>query len=126
MTSIIELKDGVKLAYKSTDTGVVITGVADGCPVNLAIPAEIAGRPVVGIGQEAFSDCASLTAITLPEGITKIGWRAFYGCASLETINIPTSVITVRDSAFANCPRLKNQTLPATVVNVGENVFDGD
>ena len=103
MTSIIELKDGVKLEYESTDTGVVITGVADDCPVNLAIPAEIAGRPVVEIGDSAFD-----------------------GCSSLKAINIPTSVITVGDSAFANCPRLKNQTLPATVVNVGENVFDGD
>ena len=38
------------------------------------------------IEYRAFSDCTSLTSITIPNGVTSIGERAFSGCSSLTNI----------------------------------------
>ena len=50
---------------------------------------------VTSIGDEAFRDCTSLTAITLPESVTSIGRDAFHGCWGLTTITIPESVTSI-------------------------------
>ena len=41
------------------------------------------------IGEDAFSNCTSLTIITLPSTIETIGYGAFSGCTSLEKITLP-------------------------------------
>ena len=61
---------------------------------------------VTSIGDSAFSDCDSLTSITIPEGITSIGWGAFYDCSSLTVITIWNSVTRIEGEAFAYCTRL--------------------
>ena len=56
----------------------------------------------------AFSDCTSLTSITIPESVTKIDNFAFSGCSSLTSITIPESVTSIGYSAFYNCSSLTN------------------
>jgi hypothetical protein len=41
------------------------------------------------IGDYTFFGCSSLTAITIPEGLTMIGQSAFDRCYSLTAITIP-------------------------------------
>jgi uncharacterized repeat protein (TIGR02543 family) len=47
------------------------------------------GKPVTGIGVEAFFECSGLTGITIPDSITSIGDSAFAGCSGLTSIALP-------------------------------------
>ena len=40
------------------------------------------------INERAFSGCANLTAITIPDSVTSIGSGAFYGCTGLKDVYI--------------------------------------
>ena len=42
------------------------------------------------IGNYAFSDCANLTDIIIPDSVTLIGSFAFEGCTSLTEIKVAT------------------------------------
>ena len=59
------------------------------------------------IGDEAFSNCRSLTSVTIPDSVTSIGNSAFYNCTSLTSIIIPCNVTSIGSSAFYYCTSLK-------------------
>jgi hypothetical protein len=74
------------------------------------------------IGEGAFEVCSSLTAITIPIGVTTIRNSAFAGCSSLTAITIPDSVTTIGDDAFLNCVALTKLIL-SPAVSIGEDCF---
>ena len=78
----------------------------DGSDVSLFIPAELDGISVTAIGQAAFSSCASLKSIVLPESVTKIGDDAFAACTDLTSVSIPQGVTKIGFCAFEYCPDL--------------------
>jgi len=97
--------DGIPFTYTESGGKITITGRKNEAIKVLVIPAEIDGKPVVAIADNAFSG-TDITGITLPAGMTEIGWFAFFGCVSLMNVNIPSSVGLIGYDAFANCPKL--------------------
>lgn len=50
-----------------------------------------------------FSNCYSLTTVTIPNGVEYIDSWAFYGCGNLTTVIIPDTVRSFGRSAFYGC-----------------------
>ena len=48
-----------------------------------------------------------LTAVVLPEGLSRIGFQAFDGCGSLREVTIPVSVTEIEMWAFSGCDALE-------------------
>lgn len=71
---------------------------------------------VISIGNDAFYNCRSLTYISIGNSLTYIGYDAFYNCSSLNTLNF--NAINCNDfynlSPFFDCP--------ITTINIGDSV----
>ena len=89
-----------------------------GNDVDVVIPSELKGKPVVGIQEDCFSGssaadatpeqqaCAKIKSVTIPETVEDIGARAFKGCVSLEKINFSEGLYDIDASAFEDCEKL--------------------
>ena len=71
----------------------------------------------------AFSDCTSLTSITIPNSVTSIGSYAFEGCSSLTSITIPNSVTSIGTYAFDGCYNLYLEMDYVKYVKVTEDSY---
>ena len=90
----------------------------------LTIPSTYNGKPVTSIRERAFSDCSSLTSITIPESVTSIGNYAFNSCSNLTSITVPDSVTSIGDFAFSYCSSLTSITIPDSVTSIGNYAFN--
>lgn len=88
------------LLLDRVDGGYAVAG-HQGDAVEVIIPAQVDGVPVVGIQDHAFAEFNDLMGITIPESITSIGEYAFFGCYNLADISIPAGVAAIGDAAFA-------------------------
>lgn len=78
---------------------------------------------VPSIGEEAFAYCSSLTSITLPDSVVSIGDYAFHYCHSLTSVSIPANVFSIGEGAFSSCFSLTSVILPASVTSISEGAF---
>ena len=97
----------------------------NGTDESVSVPSQLGGCNVTDIGDGAFSDCTSLTSITIPNGVTSIGWNAFSDCTSLTSVVIPDGVTSIDDSTFDGCTSLASITIPDSVTSIGEYAFYG-
>ncbi len=106
--------------FVNLDDGSVMITEAD-VSGDVSVPAELAGKKVTAIGDGAFFEMASITSMTLPEGVESIGIYAFSDCTALENISIPSSVWRISPFAFDNTPWLAAQT--DEFVTAGDSVL---
>ena len=78
---------------------------------------------LTAIGDNAFSNCGSLTRLDIPDGVTSIGSFAFSGCSALASVSIPESVSSIGSGAFHECKRLTSVAIPEGVSSIGDSTF---
>ena len=97
------------------------------CSGAITIPATVTYEgedySVTSIGDEAFKDCRSLTAVVIPEGVTSIGYGAFWDCSSLVEVTIPEGVTSIGGYAFAGCSSLTTVAFPESATSFGDGIF---
>ena len=79
---------------------------------------------VASIGDEAFTECISLTSVTIPGSVKSIGAVSFANCYNLTSITIPESVTRIGDYAFYACENLASITIPESVTRIGIEAFN--
>ena len=125
-----------KYAAVAGSDGVKITYARPGRNIHeLIVPEEIAGRPVVAIGDNAFAPEYSnyaatyddgdtgLVSVTLPVTVTSVGDSAFKGRTDIRRIIFEGRVETIGNSAFENCTALEEAALPDSVKSIGNRAF---
>jgi len=90
----------------------------------LAIPGELDGHPVTGIGKQAFMQ-SWITGVTIPDSVTGISNEAFFACRYLSSVVIPNSVTGIGNIAFFHCVGLTDMTIPNSVTYIGKSAFYG-
>ena len=81
-------------------------------------------KGVTSIGEGAFYGCSSLTAVTIPEGVERIAICTFKQCTSLTYVQIPESVTLICSGAFIDCSSLTSVTIPDSVTTIENNTFN--
>ncbi len=66
---------------------------------------------VESIGEQAFCGCFYLETLTLEQGVRSINKEAFFGCDSLRKINIPASLQNIDPTAFSYCNKIQEITV---------------
>ena len=98
------------LQYTVSGDNITITGCDDGV-TSLTIPAQIDGKNVTTINDNAFSGRSSLTSLTIPESVTYLGSYMIRG-TGITSITIPSTVTdsggyySSTNGALAGCTAL--------------------
>lgn len=75
------------------------------------------------VGDLAFYNCTSLTAVSLPNSLRSIGHNAFYGCTALRAVDMSQFIIGIGRSAFYGCESLAAISFPVSLERVGDKAF---
>ena len=100
----------VEIGGHYTKQAVEVIDKEDKYSNDIIIPSTVthnyADYDVQAIAANAFSDCASLTSITIGNNVTSIESSAFSGCTALNEITLSASVKSIGENAFAGCTKL--------------------
>ena len=130
------VEDGTYTYTVDEEGNATITDYA-GEATTINIPDAIDGHMVTVIGDDAFSDCANLSAIELPNGLTTLGARVFSG-TSVTSITIPKTLekcnawdtgrddgSRVYEGPFSGCSTLKTINFEESTTQIADYLFAG-
>lgn len=107
------------------DTAVIgyeVTDCTEDIGELVVIPSEHDGKPVVGIGENAFDCEENIRTVVIPNTVKYIGMTAFR-LSGLTNVRIPHSVKTIGVGAFMSCTGLTSIIVPDSVEEIGEGAF---
>ncbi len=91
---------------------------------NVAIPTEIDGYTVTGIGPRSFSQETGLFTVLIPYTVTNVGDYAFQNCYGLNTVTMENGTELIGNYAFSNCYGLYNVALSDNLAYIGDGAFE--
>ena len=119
----------LKFTLSSSGTSYVVAGIGSCVDLDIIIPANYKGKPVVSIVSEAFSGCDSITSVSIGRNIMSIGRYAFKDCSILKSITWDAENCTdaglYGDSIFANCLNVTKATISNNVKTIPAFAFQG-
>ena len=75
------------------------------------------------ICDNAFSECAELTSVVIPDNVTRIGEGAFWCNRKLTSVNIPKNVKSIEFGTFYSCHSLSSVTFPQGLESIASWAF---
>ena len=109
---LIQYYNNQFILYKSNPNSEIYDTLFWANPIiNVAIIPEFITKISDG---SAFSECSSLTQVTIPSSVTSIGKYVFSECSSLKKVTIPSSVTSIGNYVFSECLSLTQITIPST------------
>lgn len=109
--------------FDEIESGYILSSKDHCKDTDVIIPATYKSKPVVAIGDGAFTWYNTMTSVLIPESIVSIGSSAFSYCSGLEHIIIPDSVVTIGEGAFWNCTGLKEINIPKNVTTIEKDAI---
>ena len=109
----------------NTDNTIAITGYT-GAGGAVTLPSMIDGLPVTSIESDAFAGNATLTSVTIPDGVIRIEAGAFSSCTSLTNVMIPNGVDKIGDDAFELSTNLTGVYFLGNASRHNRSVFSAD
>ena len=70
-----------------------------------------------------FQGCDSLKTVTIESGGVKIPATLFWGCSALENVKIPEGITKIEEFAFCGCSALKRIILPDSINVIEDRAF---
>ena len=101
------VKNFQDVQYTLTEDGWLVEQGLDKDMIELDIPSEIDGHPVVQVECSAFRGFENLESVWLPASIEVVDSYAFSDCISLNAFNCESKDLTIERSAFDGCKNLK-------------------
>lgn len=77
------------------------------------------------LGDKAFMGCKYLTDVTITLELNEIGAYTFSDCSALEQFLIPDAVTIINEGAFRNCVSLIETNLHENITSLGHYAFEG-
>lgn len=110
-------------AYNVKGDNVEIVGYTNQLGDNLAIPAQIEGKPVTAIADWAFYAASPLKVVVIPGSVESVGAAAFYRCTNLTAVGLPKKLKTIEAHTFRDCGSLLSVDIPDSVLSIGDSAF---
>ncbi|MBE6992568.1 MAG: leucine-rich repeat domain-containing protein [Ruminococcaceae bacterium] len=107
--------------YIDTRRGLVVE--CDKSVTKAVIPERIGDFDIIGIHFFAFSNCAQLESVTVPDSVVHIGKSAFYGCVGLKDVSLSGNVVNGGWEIFSHCDGLEHIELPQGMKEVYPMMF---
>ena len=94
----------------------------EGSDKDVVIPNYVGSVPVIGVGEDAFTNTA-ITSVSLSKNIIWLGQEAFYNCNTLANVDFNGAKLTeIPYNAFYGTA-ITSITLPESVTKLGERAF---
>lgn len=122
--------DGLKSVIFSENSALQSIGISafENCANLTTVTLPVGMSQLTEIKSRAFFDCTALTEVQIPSSVVSLGDYVFRGCSSLQTVifGAESRLTAIPDYAFNRCTSLTQIELPFGVTSIGRFAFYGD